>query len=360
MQRLISQPAKGLLFVLLSFASCIHAAPLPPATEGDWVAPEFTFHTGEKFANLKLHYTTLGDPKNPAILFLHGTYRPGSDILSKDFGGELFGPGQPLSASKYYIISTDGIGVGQSSKPSDGLRTKFPEYNYTDMVQAQYRLVTEGLGVKHLRLIIGNSMGGMQTWMWGQTWPHMMDALVPMASQPTAMSSRNWMMRRLLVESIKQDPAWNNGNYTSQPPSLRLANAMFSIGTSGGALAYQAIAPTRALADRFVDERLNTPQTSDANDFIYQWQSSADYDASQDLSRIQAPVLAINSADDERNPPETGLLEASLREVKNAKLLLIPASPDTRGHGTTSMAKFYSKELEQFMQKTEKGRVAGN
>ncbi|WP_122461785.1 alpha/beta fold hydrolase [Pseudomonas viridiflava] len=357
MQRSALRPATGLMF-LFCLASSLHAAPLPAAKEGDWVAPEFTFHTGEKLANLKLHYITLGDPKNPAILFLHGTYRPGNDILAKDFGGELFGEGQPLSASKYYIISTDGIGMGHSTKPSDGLRASFPEYNYADMVQAQYRLVTEGLGIKHLRLIIGNSMGGMQTWMWGQTWPQMMDALVPMASQPTPMSSRNWMMRRLLVESIKQDPAWNNGNYTAQPPSLRLANAMFSIGTSGGNLAYQAAAPSRALADKYVDDRLNSPQTSDANDFIYQWQSSADYDASKGLNKIQAPVLAINAADDERNPPETGLLEGSLREIRNARLLLIPASAETRGHGTTSNAKFYSKELEQFMRETEKPKLA--
>jgi homoserine O-acetyltransferase len=356
MQRFASRPAIGLLFSLIVTGSTVSAAPLPAATEGDWVAPEFTFHTGEKLANLKLHYITLGNPKHPAILYLHGTYRPGSDVLSKDFGGELFGPGQPLDASKYYIISTDGIGVGQSSKPSDGLRAKFPEYNYTDMVQAQYRLVTEGLGVKHLRLIIGNSMGGMQTWMWGQTWPQMMDALVPMASQPTEMSSRNWMMRRLLVESIKQDPAWNNGNYSVQPPSLRLANALFSVGTSGGTLAYQAAAPTRTLADKLVDERLNAPQTGDANDFIYQWQSSADYDATPGLGKIQAPVLVINSADDERNPPETGRLEASLRELKDARLLLIPASAETRGHGTTGMAKFYAKALGQFMQQTEKAR----
>lgn len=356
MQRFSSKPALGLSLALAFTGSAVSAASLPAATEGDWVAPQFTFHTGEKLDNLKLHYTTLGNPKNPAILYLHGTYRPGSDVLSKDFGGELFGPGQPLDASKYYIISTDGIGVGKSSKPSDGLRMKFPAYNYADMVQAQYRLVTEGLGVKHLRLVIGNSMGGMQTWMWGQNWPQMMDALVPMASQPTAMSSRNWMMRRLLVESIKQDPAWNNGNYTEQPPSLRLANAMYSIGTSGGTLAYQAAAPTRALADKLVDERLSAPQTADANDFIYQWQSSADFDAAPGLNKIQAPVLAINAADDERNPPETGLMTAAMKEVKHGRLLLIPASADTRGHGTTSMAKFYSKELAQFMRETEKVR----
>ncbi len=356
MHKFAARPALGLLLSLAFISSAVSAASLPAATEGDWIAPQFTFHTGEKLANLTLHYITLGNPKNPAILYLHGTYRPGSDVLSKDFGGELFGPGQPLDASKYYIISTDGIGVGQSSKPSDGLRAQFPAYNYTDLVQAQYRLVTEGLGIKHLRLIIGNSMGGMQTWMWGQTWPQMMDALVPMASQPTEMSSRNWMMRRLLVESIKQDPAWNNGSYSAQPPSLRLANAMFSVGTSGGTLAYQAAAPTRVLADKLVDERLNAAQTADANDLIYQWQSSADYNAALGLSKIQAPMLVINSADDERNPPETGRLEASMKELKQARLLLIPASADTRGHGTTSMAKFYSKELGQFMQETEKPR----
>ncbi|KRP51183.1 alpha/beta fold hydrolase [Pseudomonas poae] len=356
MHKFAARPALGLLLSLAFISSAVSAASLPAATEGDWIAPQFTFHTGEKLANLTLHYITLGNPKNPAILYLHGTYRPGSDVLSKDFGGELFGPGQPLDASKYYIISTDGIGVGQSSKPSDGLRAQFPAYNYTDLVQAQYRLVTEGLGIKHLRLIIGNSMGGMQTWMWGQTWPQMMDALVPMASQPTEMSSRNWMMRRLLVESIKQDPAWNNGSYSAQPPSLRLANAMFSVGTSGGTLAYQAAAPTRALADKLVDERLNAAQTADANDLIYQWQSSADYNAALGLSKIQAPMLVINSADDERNPPETGRLEASMKELKQARLLLIPASADTRGHGTTSMAKFYRKELGQFMQETEKAR----
>lgn len=356
MHRFSTRPALGLSLVLALTSSAVNAAALPAATEGDWVAPQFTFHTGEKLDNLKLHYTTLGDPKNPAILYLHGTYRPGSDVLSKDFGGELFGPGQPLDASKYYIISTDGIGVGKSSKPSDGLRMKFPAYNYADMVQAQYRLVTEGLGVKRLRLVIGNSMGGMQTWMWGQNWPQMMDALVPMASQPTAMSSRNWMMRRLLVESIKQDPAWNNGNYSEQPPSLRLANAMFSVGTSGGTLAYQAAAPTRAQADKLVDDRLSAAQTADANDFIYQWQSSADFNAAPGLSKIQAPVLAINAADDERNPPETGLMVASMKELKQARLLLIPASAETRGHGTTNMAKFYSKELAQFMRETEKAR----
>jgi homoserine O-acetyltransferase len=330
----------------------VSAASLPAATEGEWTAPSFTFHTGEKLDNLRLSYVTVGDPKNPAILYLHGTNRPASDMLGKDFAGELFGPGQPLDASRYYIIAPDGIGVGKSSKPSDGLRSKFPQYNYTDLVEAQHRLISEGLGIKHLRLVIGNSMGGMQTWIWGERWPDMMDALVPMASQPTPMSARNWMMRRMLVESIKQDPAWKDGNYTSAPASLRTANVMFGLATSGGTLAYQTLAPTRAQADKLVDERLAAPLPGDANDFIYQWQSSADYDPSQQLSAIKAPLLAINSADDERNPPETGTMQSALTQLKNARLVLIPASSETRGHSTTGFARFYARELGEFMQAT--------
>ena len=344
----------GLCAALLVIAQMgmAHAASYPAAVEGEWTASSFTFHTGEKLDNLRMSYVTVGDPKNPAVLFLHGTNRPASDMLGEDFAGVLFGPGQPLDASKYYIIAPDGIGVGKSSKPSDGLRMKFPQYNYTDMVQAQYRLLTEGLGIKHLRLVMGNSMGGMQTWMWGQSWPDMMDALVPMASQPTAMSARNWIMRRMMIESIKQDPAWNEGNYSSPPPSLRMANVMFGFGTSGGTLAYQALAPTRAQADKLVDDRLAAPLPGDANDFIYQWQSSADYDPAPQLSAIKAPVLAINSADDERNPPETGTMQASLAQLKNARLVLIPASAETRGHGTTNMARFYAEPLGEFMKAT--------
>jgi len=192
-------------------------------------------------------------------------------------------------------------------------------------------------------------MGGMQTWLWGETYPTMMDALVPMASQPIEMASRNWMMRRMLVESIRQDPTWNNGNYTSQPPSLRLANTMFVIATSGGTMAYQTQAPTRAQADKMVDERLAAPVTADANDFIYQWSSSADFNAMPALGRIQAPLLAINSADDERNPPETGTMTAALQQMKKAELYVIPASAETRGHGTTGMARFYAKQLAAFL-----------
>ena len=325
------------------------AAGHPQPVEGDWVAPRFEFQNGQAIERLRLHYVTIGDPANPAVLVLHGTYQAATAMLSRDFAGELFGPGQPLDASRYFIVIPDGIGVGKSSKPSDGLRAAFPQYNYADMVQAQYRMLTEGLGIKHLRLIIGNSMGGMQTWLWGGSYPGFADALVPMASQPTEMAGRNWLMRRMLVESIRQDPAWNGGNYTSQPPSLRLANNLFIFGTNGGTLGYQQNAGSHAQADKLVDERLAAPVTADANDFIYQWGSSADYNAMPNLARIKVPVLAINSADDERNPPETGLMQAALKDLPNARLLLIAASSATRGHGTTGMARFYARELEQFI-----------
>jgi homoserine O-acetyltransferase len=334
---------------LALFALPAAAAGYPTPQEGDWIARDFQFHTGERMSELRLHYTTIGSPSGKPVLILHGTAGSGTGMLTQGFAGELFGPGQPLDAAKYFIILPDAIGAGKSAKPSDGLRAKFPRYDYDDMVLAQYRLVTEGLGLHHLRLVLGNSMGGMQTWIWGTTYPDFMDALVPMASQPTGMSSRNWMMRRLLIETIRQDPAWNGGNYTVEPPSLRVANVFFGIATSGGTLAYQAMAPTRAQADRLVDERLAAPPPPDANDFLYQWDSSRDYDPSPWLERIGAPLLAINSADDERNPPETGLLEASLKRVKDGRLLLIPASAETRGHGTTGMAKFWKQPLQEFL-----------
>jgi len=335
--------------LLFLFTAGAKAADYPAPHEADWVVKDFRFHDGEVFPTLNLHYTTIGDPKGKPVLILHGTAGSGSGMLTQGFAGELFGPGQPLDAAKYYIILPDALGAGKSAKPSDGLRAKFPHYDYDDMVLAQYRLVTEGLGLKHLRLVLGNSMGGMQTWIWGVTYPDFMDALVPMASQPTEMSSRNWMMRRLLVEAIRQDPAYDGGNYQSQPPSLRIANVMFATATSGGTLAYQALAPTQAAADKLVDERLAAPAPPDANDFIYQWDSSRDYNPSPGLERIRAPLLAINSADDERNPPETGTLTEALKRVKTGHLFLIPASSETRGHGTTGFARFWKQQLQDFL-----------
>jgi homoserine O-acetyltransferase/O-succinyltransferase len=325
------------------------AADYPTPKQADWTAPDFKFHTGETMPTLRLHYTTIGNLDGEPILILHGTGQSGAAMLTPTFAGELFGPGQTLDATKYYIILPDAAGAGKSAKPSDGLRTKFPEYNYDDMVLAQYRLVTEGLHIHHLRLVIGNSMGGMHVWMWGEAHPDFMDALVPMASNPTAMASRNWMLRRTLIETIRQDPAYDNGNYTTQPPSLRLANVFMGIATSGGTLAYQSQAPTREKADKLVDERLSAPAPADANDFLYQWESSRDYDPAPKLDRIQVPLLAINSADDERNPPETGLMTQALTHVKNSHLLLIPASAETRGHGTTGLAKFWQQQLWDFL-----------
>ncbi len=334
------------------FALSAAAADYPAPREADWVAHDFRFHTGEAMPELRLHYTTIGDPKGEPVLILHGTAGSGGSMLTPAFAGELFGPGQPLDAAKYFIILPDALGAGKSAKPSDGLRMAFPKYDYDDMVLAQYRLVTEGLGIHHLRLVLGNSMGGMHTWIWGVTYPDFMDALVPMASQPTEMSSRNWMLRRMLIETIRRDPAFENGNYTSQPPSMRVANVFFGIATSGGTLAWQAMAPTGKQADQLVDERLAAPFTADANDFIYQWESSRDYNPAPKLDRIQAPVLAINSADDERNPPETGNMEQALKHVKNGHLLLIPASAETRGHGTTGNAIFWKQQLLDLLSKT--------
>ena len=335
---------------LVLTSALAYAADYPAAKEGDWIARDFRFHTGEVMPQLRLHYRTLGDPAGEPVLLLHGTGGSGANFLTPALGGELFGAGQPLDASKYFIILPDAIGAGKSGKPSDGLRSKFPRYNYDDMVEAQYRLVTEGLGLRHLRLVLGNSMGGMHTWQWGEKYPEFMDALVPMASQPTPMASRNWMLRRMMIEIIRSDPEWNDGNYTTQPRSLRLARTFFSIATSGGTLGYQKRAPTREAADRFVDERLAEPLATDANDVIYQYDASRDYDPSGSLERIAAALLAINSADDERNPPETGITERALKRVKNGRLYLIPASEDTRGHGTTGMAKLWKQRLYEFLQ----------
>jgi homoserine O-acetyltransferase len=326
------------------------AADYPALREGDWVARDFRFHTGEVLPELRLHYTTVGARSGEPVLILHGTTGTAASMLTPAFAGELFGPGQPLDAAKYFVILPDAVGAGKSSKPSDGLRTKFPRYNYDDMVAAQYKLVTEGLGLRHVRMVLGNSMGGMHTWIWGVTYPEFMDALVPMASQPTEMAGRNWMMRRMLIDAIRNDPDWNNGDYVTQPRSLRAANVFFGIATNGGSQALYKLAPTREKADKMLGERLAAPFTADANDFLYQWDASRDYNPSPGLERVQAALLAINSADDERNPPELGVMEPALKRIKNGRLYLIPASEDTRGHGTTAMAKFWKQQLQEFLQ----------
>lgn len=341
--------ALGALALLLPSLAAA-AADYPAPKQGEWIAHDFKFHTGETMPEVKLHYTTVGDPSGMPIVVLHGTSGSAASVLTPAFAGELFGPGQPFDATKYYIIIPDALGHGQSTKPSDDLKAKFPQYDYADMVDAQHRLLSEGLGIRHVRLIIGNSMGGMHVWLWGEKFPDYMDALVPMAAQPTAMASRNWMLRRMMLETIRSDPGYNNGNYTTQPRFLKIASVFFGIATAGGTLNYQKQAPTREAADKLVDARLAAPMTADANDFLWQWGSSADYDAAPGLAKIQAWVLAINSADDERNPPETGLLERAMKQVKNGKIHLIPASDQTSGHLTTGNAKFYAPQLRELLE----------
>jgi homoserine O-acetyltransferase/O-succinyltransferase len=342
-----SRAALSVALVLTSVTAM--AADYPAPRQGDWVAKDFKFHTGDTMPELRLHYTTVGEPSGQPVLVLHGSGGSAASMLTPTFAGELFGPGQPLDAAKYYIIIPDGIGHGKSSKPSDGMKTAFPKYDYADMVDAQYRLVHDGLGIRHLRLVIGNSMGGMHSWIWGERYPGMMDALVPMASQPTEMAARNWILRRTMLETIRNDPDYNDGNYTSQPRMMKYAIAAYRFASAGGTLGYQTLAPTAAKADRMVDEQLALPVTADANDFIYQWDASHDFNPSPNLEKIEATTLAINAADDERNPPETGVTDAAIKRIKNGRLYLIPASTETRGHLTTGNAKFYKQQLQELL-----------
>ncbi len=347
MVRSLARAAAGAVGVI-AFAAA--AAEYPAPKEGTYVARDFKFHTGEVLQEVKLHYRTIGEPSGEPVVILHGTGGNGAGFLTPAFAGELFGEGQPLDAKKHFIILPDAVGHGKSSKPSDGLKAKFPKYNSEDMVDGQYRLLTEGLGLKRVHLVMGNSMGGFHTWVWGGRYPDYMDALVPMAAQPTPMASRNWMLRRLKIEMIRQDPSYQGGDYTEQPKMMKLADVFYTAATNGGTLALQKQAPTRAAADKLVDDRLKAPFTADANDYIWAWDSSAAYDPTPGLEKITAALLAINAADDERNPPETGITEAAMKKVKNGRLLLIPASEETRGHGTTGNAKFYAKELAAFLE----------
>ena len=332
----------------LGLASLIAGAvDYPTPKEGEWVVRDFRFRSGETLPEMRLHYTTIGDPKGEPVLILHGTTGSARSMLTPGFAGELFGPGQPLDADRYFIILPDAIGTGKSSKPSDGLRTKFPNYDYDDMVEAQHRLVTEHLGVKHLRLVLGNSMGGMHAWLWATKYPDMMDIAVPMASFPTPMSGRNWMMRRLLIDAIKSDPEWKDGNYDKQPSNFQLTYLFFTVWTNGGDQALFKAGPTREQADEVLKKRMAAPFKGDANDYIYQWGSSRDYDASAGLEKIKATVLAINSADDERNPRSLGIMEREMKRVKHGRELVLPGSENTAGHGTVMQAKLWKAQLAE-------------
>jgi homoserine O-acetyltransferase len=280
---------------------------------------------------------------------MHGTGGTGAQFIRSEFGGVLFGPGALLDAARFFIILPDDIGHGQSSKPSDGLRAKFPRYGYLDMIEAEYRLVTEGLGVNHLRLVMGTSMGGMHTWLWGEQYPDFMDALMPLASLPAQISGRNRVWRRTIIDAIRNDPAWLEGNYTTQPPSLRTAQEILYLMSSNPAIRQREL-PTLAVTDSRLDEAMSSVlKTTDANDVLYQIGASYDYDPGPGLERIRAPLLAINSADDLINPPELGILEREIKRVAKGRAVVIPFSPDTRGHGTHTIATVWKTYLQELL-----------
>jgi homoserine O-acetyltransferase len=338
------------LLVSLIFCATVAGADYPAPVDGHYTIANFQFANGETIPELKLHYTTVGTPRgNNGVLIMHGTGGSGHSFLSNGFAGKLFGPGQLLDATKYFIILPDGIGHGDSSKPSDGMRAHFPKYGYRDMVTAQYRVVTEALHLTHLRLVMGTSMGGMQTWIWGEEYPRFMDALMPLASAPVQIAGRNRMMRRTIIDAIREDPEWKGGDYTEQPRGLTTAmyGLMFMLSVP---LEWYKQAPTRDEADRFFDNWVRNRKSGyDANDMLYQFESSSDYDPSPDLEKIVAPLFAVNSADDQVNPPELKILEREIKRVKRGRYILVPISDQTRGHGTHSLPDVWSRYLAELL-----------
>jgi len=342
-------------------AGFVSAADYPTPTEGDYTIRDFKFQSGETLPELRIHYRTLGKPEKDAqgkttnaVLILHGTTGSGAQFIRPEFAGELFGKDQPLDTTKFFIVLPDGIGHGKSSKPSDGMHAKFPRYGYRDMIEAQYRLLTEGLGVNHARLVMGTSMGGMHTWLWGELYPDFMDALMPLASLPTQISGRNRGWRRIVIDAIRNDPAWNGGEYKTQPPSLRAAAEMLWFMSSNPVLR-QKDAPTLAKTDEVLDKFVDgIVKADDANDVLYAVEASHDYDPGPGLEKIRAPLLAINSADDLINPPELGILEHEIKRVPHGRAMVIPLSDKTRGHGSHTIASLWKDELVKLLQETEK------
>jgi len=346
----------GIAVVFLASPMVLGAAEYPTPADGDFVIHDFRFQSGETLPELRLHYRTIGVLRRDeqgiarnAILILHGTTGSSGQFIRPEFAGELFGEGQLLDARRYYIVIPDNVGHGKSARPSGGLRGKFPHYGYRDMVEAQRRLLVEGLNVKHLRLIMGTSMGGMHTWLWGELHPDFMDALTPLASLPGQISGRNRAWRRLIIDAIRADPAWQNGDYTAQPPGLRIGLEMAWLMSSNPAQRLKE-APTLREADEALDRYVNSKMgETDANDFLYAFEASRDYDPGPNLEKITAPLLAINSADDLINPPDQGVLEREIKRVKRGRAILIPESEKTRGHGTHTLAAVWKKNLEKFL-----------
>ena len=332
------------------------AAEYPAPVHGDYVIRNFTFSAGGSLSEVRMHYRTIGQPKKDAsgavrnaVLVLHGTTGSGAQFLRPDFAGELFGPGQLLDAATHFIVLVDNLGHGQSSKPSDGLRAKFPKYGYRDMVTAQYRLLTEGLGVRHLRLVIGTSMGGMHAWLWGEMYPTFADALMPLASVPVQISGRNRLWRRIAIDAIVTDPEWKGGDYVAQPRGLQIAAGVLALVSSNPVLRQQE-SPTLAAADAWYGAYLaNYVKTADANDVLYALQASWDYDPAPLLGTISAPLVAVNFADDLVNPPELGLLEREIARVPKGRAVVVPFGKDTRGHGSHTVAPIWKAYLAELM-----------
>lgn len=348
----------AVLVVALACCAFAHAATYPTPTEGDYAIRNFKFADGGTLPELRIHYRTLGAiHKNHghvdnAVLIMHGTGGDGTQFLSDRFGGELFGAGQPLDATTHFIILIDDIGHGKSSKPSDGLHAKFPRYGYADMLKAEHAVIVDKLKVDHLRLVMGTSMGGMHTWLWGETYPDMMDALMPLASLPIQISGRNRMMRKMMIDAIRNDPEWKDGQYTQPPHGM--VNALDILLIMGSSpLQWQKEAPTSEAADKFLDERIaRYMKEDDANNLLYQIGSSWDYDPQAKLGLIKAPLLAVNSADDQINPPELGILEHETRNVPHGKSYIIPISDATRGHGTHTWAAVWKDKLVELLNET--------
>ncbi len=351
----------GVSLLAALFAARAGGANYPPPAEGDFLIRDFRFASGESLPELRLHYRTFGTPRadahgvvRNAVLILHGTGGSGASLVRAEFAGELIAPGQPLDAARFFIVLPDSIGHGKSSKPSDGLHARFPRYGYQDMVEAEFRLLTQGLRVNHARLVMGTSMGGMHTWLWGEQHPQFMDTLMPLASLPTQVSGRNRVWRRLVIDAIRNDPAWQGGEYRTQPPSLRTAIEMIWLVGSNPALRQQE-APTRAQADQVIDSYVNEHmKTEDANDILYAVDASHDYDPGPALEKIEAPLLAINSADDLINPPELQILEREIRRVPHGRAIVIPFSERTHGHGSHTYALLWRQDLEELLKSPER------
>ena len=332
------------------------AGTYPGQKEDDYVARDFKLQTGDVLPEVRLHYTTLGTPQRDgaghvtnAVLMLHGTTGTGKNFLNPTLAGELFGPGQVLDASKYYVILPDGLGRGGSSKPSDGLHAKFPRYGYNDVVAAQHLLVTKGLGIDHLRAVVGTSMGGMQAWMWGERWPDMMDALMPVASQPIQISGRNLIWRRMIAQAIRNDPDWSGGDYKAQPRRWTYTMPVFLIMTDSP-VRLQKQAPTRKEAEALYDKAVADAQSKfDTNDYLYWYESSWDYDPEPELAKIKAPLVAVNFADDEINPPGIGVMERAVSKIPRGRSVLVPESEKTIGHQTLTLAAIWKPYLEELL-----------